>query len=188
MDAYFPGTTIKRKGKSAKEFLDGLFFATNGLVLSQVREIVALDTPVIQNWINRGWVQKPVDKRRYTEDHLARIILINMLRDVTRLEVVVNILSYINGNVDSTEDDIISDSELYIYICNILDIVDYDIVFSERELDKVVEKTISNYKEPFVGAKDRLKNGIKIILIYYAAALVKVRADRKCEELGLFIS
>lgn len=183
MDSTFPGSVVPRQGKSAKEFLDGLFFATKGIMLLQVREITGLDTPVIQNWIGRGWVQKPVDKR-YSVNHLARIMLINMLRSVTKLETIAHILTYINGDAENRADDIIPERELYIYVCDILDTVDFETVLTDAKLQKIIEARLKDYVEPFGGAREKLIAGIKMILLYYAAALIKVRADRMSESLG----
>ncbi len=184
MDATFPGSVIPRQGKSAQEFLEGLFFATKGIMLLQVREITGLDTPVIQNWVSRGWVQKPVEKR-YSADHLARIMLINMLRPVAKLEHVAQILAYINGDAGNSADDIIPESTLYIYVCDILDQVDFETVLTEQELRSVIEAKIGDYREPFAGAREKLIGGIQLILLYYAAAILKVRADRMIGQLSI---
>lgn len=184
MDTTFPGSTVPRQGKTAEEFLSGLFFATKGIMLQQVREITGLDTPAIQNWIGRGWVQKPVEKR-YSADHLARIMLINMLRPVAKLEHIANILAFINGIAGDSSDDIIPEAALYIYVCDILDEVDFETVLTEEVLEPVIEDRISDYAEPIPGAREKLIAGIKLIILYYAAAVVKVRADRMLQGLGL---
>lgn len=177
MKSCFPGTVIERNDNTSKEFLFGIFMATKGLMLAQVREITGLDTSTIQNWVNRGWVSKPIDKR-YSSDHLATIMLINMLRDVMKIENISSLLSYINGSVETEADNIISETVLYNYVCDILDIVDYDIILSEDELEKVIDEAIIDYKEPFFGGKQKLINGLKIILVYYASAIVKYKADK----------
>ncbi len=184
MDVTFPGTVIPRRGKTADEFLAGLFFATKGIMLVQVREITGLDTPVLQNWVNRGWVSKPVEKR-YSADQLARIMLINMLRPVTKLEHIARILSYINGATEDRADDIIPEATLYIYICNILDEVDFETVLDKEKVGSIVRQQIGSYKEPFPGAREKLISGIRLILTYYASAVIKVRADRRLTEMGL---
>lgn len=184
MEASFPGSVVPRRGKTAEEFLSGLFFATKGIMLLQVREITGLDTPVIQNWVGRGWVQKPVEKR-YSADHLARIMIINMLRPAARLEHIARILAFINGDADDRADDIIPESTLYIYLCDILDRVDFETVLTDEALEPIIEAHVGDYREPFPGAKEKLVTGIKIILIYYAAVVVKVRADRMLTGLGL---
>ena len=45
----------------------------------------------------------------------------------------------------------------------------------------MVSAAISDYREPFPGARERLINGMEIILTYYASAIVKKRADQLCE-------
>lgn len=184
METTFPGSVVVRHGKTAGEFFDGMFFATKGLMLLQVREITGLDTPVIQNWVNRGWIPKPVEKR-YSANHLARIMLINMLRPVAKLEHIAHILAFINGDTENLADDIIPEAKLYIYVCDILDQVDFETVLTEPKLVGIIEKRIGDYQEPFDGAREKLIHGIKLILIYYAAAVVKVRADRMLNSLGL---
>ena len=183
MDTTFPGTVIPRQGKSADDFLSGLFFATKGIMLLQVREITGLDTPVIQNWVNRGWVQKPVEKR-YSANHLARIMLINMLRPTAKLEHIAQILHYINGETDDRADDIIPESTLYIYICDILDSVDFETVLSDGEITDVIARRIGEYSEPRPGAREKLIMGIKLILLYYASSVIKARADSALALLG----
>lgn len=175
---YFPGTSVVKQGKSVSEFLFGIFTATKGLMLAQVKEITNLETPAIQNWVNRGWIQKPVNKR-YSQDHLARILIFNMLRDVMKFEKIAALMTYINGNTDDRSDDIISDAQLYIYMCDILEKVDYEIILTEDKLEDAIRKSIGDYVEPYPAAKEKLIGGLHIILIYYAAAIVKVKADKK---------
>lgn len=176
LESTFPGTVIERGGKSAEEFLEGLFFATKGLTLSQVREITALDTPALQNWVSRGWVQRPVEKR-YGKDHLARILLINMLRDAAKLETIANILTYLNGSAGCREDDSISESQFYSYLCDILSAAKLDDILSGG-LEGLIESRTKDYREPFEGAHEKMMNAAKLILTYYAAASIKKRADR----------
>ena len=176
MKSYFPGTVIERNGQDAREFLFSIFSVTKGLMLAQVREITGLDTSAIQNWINRGWVARPVEKR-YSMEHLARIMIINMLRDVMKLDHISVLLSFINGKADDTSDNIVNEADLYCYLCSILDKVSFEEVLSEEEFFSLVEKEISDYQEPWPGAKRQLMDGIHVILIYYAASIIKKRAD-----------
>ena len=176
MKSYFPGTVIERNGQDAREFLFSIFSVTKGLMLAQVREITGLDTSAIQNWINRGWVARPVEKR-YSMEHLARIMIINMLRDVMKLDHISVLLSFINGKADDTSDNIVNEADLYCYLCSILDKVSFEEVLSEEEFFSLMEKEISDYQEPWPGAKRRLMDGIHVILIYYAASIIKKRAD-----------
>ncbi len=177
MKSYFQGTVIERNGQDARSFLFSIFSVTKGSMLAQVREITGLDTPAIQNWLNRGWVACPVEKR-YSMDHLARILIINMLRDVMKLEHISVLLTFINGRVDDTSDNIVSEPALYCYLCSIPGKIHFEEVLSEEQFFSLVEKEISDYQEPWPGAGRRLMDGIYVILIYYAASIIKKKADR----------
>ena len=176
MNGLYPGTVVEKNGRSAEEFLEGIFAVTRGVTLGQVREITGLETPAIQNWTSRGWVQRPIEKR-YGIDHVARIIIISMLRDSTKLENIAAILRFINGEAGNKDDDIIPESRLYRYVCMILDTIDFDVVLSQSELYKAVYDATEDYEEPYKGARERLVTGIELILTYYAASLMKKRGD-----------
>lgn len=176
MKSYFPGTIVERGEQDARSFLFSIFAVTKGLMLAQVREITGLDTPVIQNWINRGWVARPVEKR-YSMEHLARIMIINMLRDVMKLDHISVLLTFINGQTEDTSDSIVCEADLYCYLCSVLDKVSFEEVLSEREFVSIIERETADYQEPWPGAKQRLVDGMRVILIYYAASIVKKKAD-----------
>ena len=69
-------------------------------MLTQIREITGIDGTTLQNWLKRGWVASPRGKY-YTKEHLARILLINMMRDTMQLARIAQVLSYINGRVET---------------------------------------------------------------------------------------
>ncbi len=174
MKNFYPGTVIEKSEKSAGEFLFAIFSATKGLTLAQVREITGLDTPAIQNWVNRGWVARPVDKR-YSVNHLARILIINMLRDCMKFEAIANVLSYVNGDVEDLGDDIINEGQLYLYICDAIDRYHGD----TREIDAVVKEAARDYSSPVKDARDRLETALGIFLSYYEAALAVKTANER---------
>ena len=89
-----------------------LIQAADGLTLSQVCTISALEPTTVQNWIKRGYVPHPVCKK-YRERHLARILLIAELRESMQIERIGELLRYINGDTDDESDDIISEERLY---------------------------------------------------------------------------
>ena len=67
-----PGTTLIGERANADR-IDGLIqsmFLAGGLTLSQVSSITGLETHTIQNWVKRGFLPSPVNKR-YNMDHQA---------------------------------------------------------------------------------------------------------------------
>ena len=116
-----PGTVLPTEDiRLGFEVLHPSIRATNGLTLAQVCTITGLEQSTIQNWIKRGWVAHPENKR-YGEYQLARIMIINMLRSSMQLDNIAYLLRYVNGEADNRGDDIIPDSVLYTHLCVIAD-------------------------------------------------------------------
>lgn len=159
----FPGTVIKAEDKNVKSFLDGLF-AFNEINQSQLMAITGLSQSTIQNWVNRGWVSKSNGKG-YQKDKVARILIINMLRNTLSLDNISALLFYINGKTDITEDDIISESDLYTILCEIL----FDKNFNFYDFTPLIDKNLQN-RDDLLKNEDRLKTGISIIIKAFVVA------------------
>ena len=172
MQTRIPGTCMEDTGASGAQFLEGIFSATSGIVLSQVREISGLDTSTIQNLIKRGWVSRPVGKR-YDQDQLARILLINMLRNVMQIENISFLLTYINGDVDDHSDDIIPESRLFDMVCRIFSRWSRDDALADDALEAYVQAQIAGYEEHIPGSRSRIAQALRIILTAYKAALLR---------------
>ena len=175
--AFLPGTTIKKEKWSGREFLDAMFCGTSGLVMSQIREFTGLNTPAIQNWINRGWLSHPENKR-YNKDQVARILIINTLRETMSLENVARLLYYVNGVAGDKTDDIIPESELYGYVCDILfsDVTDDNV-------DEYIDGTVKNFRERKQGDTARLKKALKIVYLNCSAKKYITRSNQMLNEL-----
>ena len=177
-DDFVPGTKLK---KSETEYLTGLaflkkvFFVSEGVMLTQIRDISGIDGSTLQNWTKRGWVENSKLKK-YDINQVAHILIINMLRSCMQLDKIAYIIQYINGRVDDRSDDIIADSVLYDYICRILDALTEKVNAIDSIKDTVKELT-SDYEDKIEGARERLDSALEIIVIAYYASLVKRHAD-----------
>ena len=179
-----PGTILNRDkmdGATGLEFLDKVFFITDKIMLAQIREITGIDGTTLQNWLKRGWVGTP-NKKSYTKEHLARILIINMMRDTMQLSRIIFILQYVNGK--SEEDKIVKESVLYGYICKVLDRLSENGEISGAGIDGIISDVLSDYNEPVSGAKRRLSVGVKVITITYYSALIKAEAEAILDSLG----
>lgn len=179
-DENIPGTTWSKEAAgyvSGREFIDKIFYITDGIMLSQIREITGVDGSTLQNWVKRGWVPNTVNKK-YSRDHLGRILIINMLRDTLPLERIDFLLRYINGVLDNREDDIIPESELYGYICDILDHMIENDSCSDEQLKTVISECTAGYTERIPGATVRLRRALEIIIIAYYAALIQRQTSK----------
>ncbi len=174
-----PGTILDREkmgNVTGEEFLDKIFFISSGIMLAQIREIAGVDASTLQNWLKRGWVVNPKN-RMYTRDQLARILIINMMRDTMQLCDISFLLTYVNGNPETVEDDIIPESRLYGYICRLEDLMVGHLEVTREKLSDLIDTCIADYEEKFAGARKRLHMALEIIMMSYYAAMIKRRAD-----------
>ena len=93
-----------------------LIQATDGLTLGQVCAITGLEPSTVQNWVKRGFVAHPV-RKKYHERQLARILLISALRESMQIDRIGELMALVNGSADDTGDDIVSEEQLYDYLC-----------------------------------------------------------------------
>jgi len=174
-----PGTILDREkmgNVTGEEFLDKIFFISSGIMLAQIREIAGVDASTLQNWLKRGWVVNPKN-RMYNRDQLARILIINMMRDTMQLCDISFLLTYVNGNPETVEDDIIPESRLYGYICRLEDLLVGHVEVTRERLSDLIDTCIADYEEKFAGARERLRTALEIIMMSYYAAMIKRRAD-----------
>lgn len=184
-DSLIPGTRLSKEDMgdvTGLEFLSKIFFISDGVMLSQIREVSGIDGSTLQNWTKRGWVAN-ARLKKYNIDQVAHILIINMLRSCIQLDRIALLLHYINGKIDDRSDDIIRDSVLYDYICRILDRLMKQDVCSTASIKAVIKEEIAGYKEAMPGARDRLANALEIIVIAYYATLIKRRSDEMLNEL-----
>ncbi len=184
-DKYIPGTKVSKdemRGITGKEFLDKVFFMSDGIMLNRIRDIAGIDGSTIQNWVKRGWLGSTVNKR-YSEVQLARILIINMLRTTMKLEKIDFLLHYINGNLDSRADDIISEPILYEYICKIIDSIDESESVTPERIREIICRETAGYEEQISGAAERLRSALEVILLSYFASIVSSYSEEKFSAL-----
>ena len=181
---YLPGTAVEvEEGRLKFGFanLAKLFSVTGGLTLSQICEIAGVELTTVQNWIKRGWVAHP-EQKRYRENHLARIIILNMLRSSFQLEKIAVVLRYINGSADDRSDDIIPDSTLYSHLCVIIERVLAENLTDEKDVHACVDDCIREYDEPFEGAREKLVTALTVMTLAYIASEIKRKAETLYDE------
>ena len=184
-DDFIPGTKLSRAdmgGVTGLDFLSKIFYISDGVMLTQIRDISGIDGSTLQNWTKRGWVENSRLKR-YDINQVAHILIINMLRSCMQLDRIAFLIQYINGKVNDRSDDIIEDSVLYDYICKILDkLMTYEVCSLGSVKDAIGEIT-ADYSERIGGARERLTNALEIIIVAYYATLVKKHSDERFEEI-----
>ena len=182
MNWTIPGTTLTGL-RSDADRTDGLFqslFLAGGLTLSQVSSITGLETHTVQNWVKRGFLPPPQNKR-YNMEQTCRIILINMLRGALPLEQICHLISYINGSLTDESDDIIDDTVLYFKFVSLAALARH--IGGTKEWGEALEEVTENYAEPYPGARKIVTQVLQIMLTAWIAARLKDQADGMIADL-----
>jgi hypothetical protein len=107
-------------------------------------------------------------------DGLARTI--NTLKGALPMEQVCNLLSYVNGRLDDESDDIIDDSDLYLYYIAAVCSIERPVA-DEEYVESHVERVVGNFAEPFPGAKKRIIKVLLVMINAYHAEILRKRAQ-----------
>lgn len=184
-DSKLPGSAVKTesiKEYDGEKFIENVFYFTDGIMLSQIKEISGVDGTTLQNWVKRGWIGSTTNKK-YSKNQLARILIINMLRDVLHLQDIDFLLRYINGTINNEEDDIISEVKLYGYICRIIHSLSESEEIGMKELKELIQLSVKDYVEKLSGARKRLENALSIIITAYYSSLVREQSTYLLQEI-----
>ena len=170
----FPGTVVPDDGTENGTFaaLRPMIKAASGLTLSQVCAITGLETSTIQNWVKRGFVAHP-EAKKYGERHLARIMMISMMRDAMQIDDVGELMRLINGDATDESDDLIPEIELYDLFCAV--VRRSSPAASEKELAKIIGEELSKTSTAAV-AKKRLTAAVCIMADAYFAGVLARKA------------
>lgn len=173
-----PGTVLSvdaDRPQAAEEVFSSLFLA-GGLVLSQVTQVTGLEPYIIQNWVRRGFLAPP-KQRKYTRRQLSRILMINALKSTLSIEQICKLLSYINGALDDEGDDTIDDTELYGAFVLVAGSVQKHGLTSESEMNRLIADGLKDYKESIPGAKERIEQTLRIMITAWRAAQLQTKAQ-----------
>ena len=177
-----PGTTLEGLRANADR-TDGLFqsmFLAGGLSLGQVAGITGLENHTVQNWVKRGFLAPPVNKR-YNMEQTCRIIIINMLKGCMSLEQICNLMRYINGSLTDESDDIIDDTTLYFKFVSLAARARH--IGGTKEWGEALEDVMADYEEPFPGAREKIIRVLRIMLTAWVAARLRDQVDGMIADL-----
>ena len=182
MDWTIPGTTLKIKRSDAcrtGELFYTMFMAGD-ITLSQVCSITGLESYMVQNWVKRGFLTNPKNKR-YSMRQLCRIININMLKNALPMERIVGLLGFVNGELDAESDDLIDDSALYFMFVELASRARH--IGGDLEWGEAIQEVVAHYEEPVPGARDRVANVLRIMLTAWIASSLRSQAEAMIAEL-----
>ena len=182
MNWILPGTVIpaqREEADSTAELFRSMFLP-GGMVLGQVSNISGLEPYMIQNWVKRGFLAPPKNKR-YTLRQLCRILNISMLRGALPMEKICGLLTYVNGHLDDESDDLIDDSQLYFMFVRLAS--------RSRRLDDpeqlrlALDEVLSDYVEPVPGAKVRIEKVLRVMLTAWVSTRMRQEAEKMLSDM-----
>jgi len=155
--------------------IEMLLAATGGLSLSQVCAVTGLEGSTIQNWVKRGWVAHPYGKK-YEEIHIARILIINALKECIKLEHIALLMNYVNGTAKDGSAMIIKEGELFKYLGSALQRMGQEDQ-SRGGVEAVVDKVIKDYKGPKPDSRLKIRKALTLMIYACVCTDVKRRTE-----------
>ena len=181
-----PGTATAYVERGEKGFskIEMLLEATGGLSLSQVCAVTGLEGTTIQNWVKRGWVTHPLGKK-YEEVHIARILIINALKECIKLEHIALLMDFVNGPANDKNAGIIKESELYNFLCDALEQMGQASDSSRGGVENVVEVVIKRYEGPNPDSHVRVRKALTLMIFACVCTDVKRRTEAMMDQILL---
>ena len=184
MEWTIPGTVLtgaREDVENSIRQIEGMFLG-GGMIRSQLASVSGVEAHDIQNWVKRGFLPGPVNKR-YSINQFCRIVIINMLRSAMTMEKICSLLAYVNGRLDDESDDLIDDSELYFLFLRIA--AHHRQMKNSEGRDACIREALADYKEPIPGARERVEKVLKVMLTAWAAALLRQQAVSMADALKM---
>jgi len=100
-----------------------------------------------------------------------------------QLDHISKLLTYVNGAAGDPEDDIIPESELYDYLCKVIDkLIEDELPPEATDINGLISHVLEPYVERAAGATKRLERACGIIIMTYYATLVRQKAHEMFAE------
>lgn len=176
----FPGTVLTGEREEVDHFLerfDALFLA-GGLTLSQVTSLTGMEAHTVQNWVKRGFLPPPKNKR-YDPEQVCRILNLQVLKGAMPLDEILRLMRYLNGDLADEGDDLVDDRMLYGYFVRLA----AQAGENPPGGDSAVETVTRDYPEKIPGAREKLNRVLKIMLTAWLANCLKAKAEQMLSEL-----
>ena len=177
-----PGTTLSGQRENAdrtEEQFSAMFLA-GGLSLGQVSAVSGLEPYAIQNWVKRGYLPPPVNKR-YNMEQLCRILNMNLLKGALPLEQICRLMGYLNGDLQDESDDLVDDTLLYFLFVRLAARARY--IGGSESWDDALLQATENYEEKVPGAREKLMKVLKIMLTAWVANRLRQEAELQISAL-----
>ena len=180
MEWTIPGTVLTGQREDVEHSIrqiEGMFLG-GGMIRSPRASVSGVEPHDIQNWVKRGFLPSPVNKR-YSCRQFCRIVTINMLRTAMPMDRICSLLAYVNGKLDDESDDLIDDTVLYFMFLRLAARARH--IGGKDSWDTAIADILKDYAEPVPGAKKRIDQVLRIML----TAWIGVQTIRRAEQMLL---
>ena len=185
MDWTIPGTALTGPREDVQfsvRQIEGMFLG-GGMIRSQLASASGVNAHDIQNWVKRGFLSAPVNKR-YSINQFCRIVTINMLRSAMPMDKICSLLAYVNGRLDDESDDLIDDKALYFAFLTVAS--RFRGLAEDREaLSRCIRESLADYREPYPGARERVEQAIVVMILAWISSLLRSMAEERLKEMTL---
>ena len=182
MEWTIPGTVLTGPREDVERSIrqiEGMFLG-GGMIRSQLASVSGVEAHDIQNWVKRGFLPSPVNKR-YSIHQFSRIVTINMLRTAMPMERICSLLTYINGKLDDESDDLIDDTVLYFMFLRLAARARH--IGGDKAWDEALLDATASYQEPVPGARDRVIRVLRIMLNAWIASRFLSQVQEMVDQL-----
>ena len=183
MEWTIPGTVLtgpRADVASSIRQIEGMFLG-GGMIRSQLASVTGVEAHDIQNWVKRGFLPSPVNKR-YSINQFCRIVTINMLRSALPMDRICSLLAYVNGRLDDESDDLIDDKTLYFAFLEVASRF-RGMAEDRAAVSRCIRESLDDYREPFPGAKDRVEQALIVMILAWVSSLLRARAEGMLKEM-----
>ncbi|HAE53231.1 MAG TPA: hypothetical protein DCG30_08255, partial [Ruminococcus sp.] len=119
---------------------------------------------------------------KYSKRQILRILLINMLRGAMKLENIIKLMTYINGDVEDTSDDIIEETLLYNSLCRIIFTVEDEVAFDSDSVKKLVARELEDAADS-IKDEHKLKKAMFVMVMAYRSACIKSEMEETLNDI-----
>ena len=182
MNWIIPGTTLTGQPEQVDQIQSQFqsMFLAGGLTLSQIASVSGLEPYAIQNWVKRGFLPPPKNKR-YDMEQLCRILNMNILRGNMPLEQITRLMGYLNGDLADESDDLVDDTMLFFFFVRLA--ARAKNIGGNKDWDEALAHVTADYQEKAPGAREKLVKVLKVMLTVWYANCLKSKAEEMISAL-----
>ena len=104
-----------------------------------------------------------------------------MLKGALPLERICSLLGYVNGQLDNEADDMIDDSDLYFMFVRLA--TRSKELYRADSRDTVLDEELAGYREPVPGAREKVKQVLRIMLTAWLATRMAQETENMLNNL-----